>query len=126
MDGKKVFGFILLTAILGLVTFNSACKNNGPSNPYDIAFTPTPTPIIHITGSVNVAVQDKSQAVTGLTVYRHPPFRGGYLFRRHNYHGDRRFQPALPGSGELDFRCTGPNALSLRPQHNYHAGLNCQ
>jgi hypothetical protein len=51
----------------------SCDSKNGPALPFDVPFSPTPTQIVHITGSVNVAVQDKSQAVTGLTVLAIPP-----------------------------------------------------
>jgi hypothetical protein len=66
---------VILVLVFGISVFltSTACKKTGPASPYDLAFSPTPTPIIHITGSVNVAVQDKSQAVTGLMVLAIPP-----------------------------------------------------
>ena len=72
----KTFKKVLLILTLGGLTAFSwmGCNSkNGPSTPYDVSFTPTATPIVRITGSVNVAVQDKNQAVTGLTVFAIPP-----------------------------------------------------
>lgn len=63
---------ILLSAILP--TWFLGCQSNrGPSTPYDLAFTPTPTQIVHITGSVSAFVQDKGLAVPGLLVQAIPP-----------------------------------------------------
>ena len=71
---KYLLSVILVFVFAGsLFLTTTACKNTGPANPYDLAFSPTPTQIVHITGAVNVAVQDKSQAVAGLVVYAIPP-----------------------------------------------------
>ncbi len=72
----KKIGLLGLSSLLGLIflfQFVGCDSKSSPSTPYDLPFTPTPTQIVHITGSVNVAVEDKSQAVTGLTVYAIPP-----------------------------------------------------
>ena len=72
---KKNSGVILgiLLVASSSVIFSIGCQNKGPSNPYDLPFTPTPTQIIHITGSVNAFVQDKGLAVPGLLVQAIPP-----------------------------------------------------
>ncbi len=44
-----------------------------PAAPYDIAFSPTPTPVVQVIGPVGVAVADKGVGVVGLTVYAIPP-----------------------------------------------------
>lgn len=62
-------GIIFIPAFVVLV-LESSCKNNGPSTPYDIAFTPTP---VRIYGAVNVFVQDKGLAVPNLMVQAIPP-----------------------------------------------------
>lgn len=64
-----LFSMLPLAALLAL----NGCKNTGPSTPYDLSFTATPTPIAHITGPVNVSVVDKGLAVAGLTVEAVPP-----------------------------------------------------
>lgn len=73
---KKLF-FVIVTALFGafqISVFILGCNSkNGPATPYDLPFTPTPTQIVHITGPVMVSVQDKSAAVTGLTVLAIPP-----------------------------------------------------
>lgn len=66
----------LKLVIVGLVfSFGSlltsvACKNSGPSTPFDVAFTPTPA---RIYGPVQVSVVDKNQAVQGVSVIAIPP-----------------------------------------------------
>src|SRR5579885_1547759 len=71
---KRQISFLLVFLFCLLVILTPlACKNSGPSTPFDVSFTPTPTQVIRITGPVNVAVQDKSQAVTGLTIIAIPP-----------------------------------------------------
>lgn len=71
---KRQISFALFLPFCLLVILTPlACKNSGPSTPFDVSFTATPTPIVRITGPVNVAVQDKSQAVTGLTIIAIPP-----------------------------------------------------
>jgi len=68
-----IIGYFLF-GVVPISVFMAACNpKTGPATPYDMPFTPTPTQIVRITGAVNVAVQDKSQAVTGLTVYAIPP-----------------------------------------------------
>jgi hypothetical protein len=73
MKNRSLLLILFLLFCMGVLLNSTACKNTGPASPYDLAFSSTPTQIIHITGPVNVAVQDKSQAVTGLTVYAIPP-----------------------------------------------------
>lgn len=73
MDRELKYIVVFLSLALSVSLTFTACKNNAPSTPYDLGFTPTPTQIVHVTGAVNVAVQDKSQAVAGLTVYAIPP-----------------------------------------------------
>lgn len=80
---------VILFFVIGFSLFltSIACKNNGPTTPYDLPFTSTPTmtftptntftPTItstpQLTGSVLVAVQDKNLAVPGLLVEAIPP-----------------------------------------------------
>ena len=127
--GKKLINGLLIFILGGIqVLIGVGCHSqSGPATPYDLPFTPTPTQIVHITGAVNVAVQDKSQAVTGLlAIYAIPPSGAATYSASTTTTGIATFQPALPGSGELDFCCTGPNPLSLRPQHDHHACLSRQ
>ena len=72
---KKSFVIILGISLFAssVFVFTIGCQNKGPSNPYDLPFTPTPTQIVHITGPVNVFVQDKGLAVPGLIVQAIPP-----------------------------------------------------
>src|SRR5581483_679467 len=72
---KAVLAGVLFLAVpvLGIFIVSSGCKKGYPTTAYDVAYTPTPTPIVHIYGPVMVSVQDKSAAVTGLTVYAIPP-----------------------------------------------------
>lgn len=73
--GKKLINGLLIFILGGIqALIGVGCHSQiGPATPYDLPFTPTPTQIVHITGAVNVAVQDKSQAVAGLMVYAIPP-----------------------------------------------------
>src|ERR1035438_5682372 len=66
---------VILVLVFAISVFltSTACQNKGPGTPYDLPFTPTPTQIVHITGSVNVFVQDKGLAVPGLLVQAIPP-----------------------------------------------------
>lgn len=75
MKQKALFlaGLIVAAPILGLLMVQEGCKKGVPTTAYDIPFTATPTPIVHIYGPVLVSVQDKSAAVTGLTVLAIPP-----------------------------------------------------
>jgi hypothetical protein len=66
-----LFGLSGLAVLTGFLSL--ACQNKGPGTPYDLSFTPTPTQIVHITGSVSAFVQDKGLAVPGLLVQAIPP-----------------------------------------------------
>jgi len=70
-----------------------ACKNSGPSTPYDMAFTATPTPVAQITGPLNVVVQDNSQAVTGLQVLAIPPSGSVTYSQMTGIDGHAQFNP---------------------------------
>lgn len=75
MKKKALFltGIFVAAPVLGLLMFQEGCKKGVPTTAYDIPFTATPTPIVHIYGPVLCSVQDKSAAVTGLTVLAIPP-----------------------------------------------------
>jgi len=72
---KKKFAYLFTLSNLAVISvlLSLACQNKGPGVPYDIAFSPTPTPVIHVYGAVNVFVQDKNLAVPGLMVEAIPP-----------------------------------------------------
>ncbi len=69
--GKNIIIILgILLAAFSAFVCSTGCKNNGPSTPYDIAFTPTP---VRIYGAVNVFVEDKGIAVPNLVVKAIPP-----------------------------------------------------
>lgn len=75
---KKLIVVIAGSLVLfGLVL--TSCKNGGPSTPYDLPFSPTPTftftptPVVHVIGPVNVFVEDKGTGVPNLMVEAIPP-----------------------------------------------------
>lgn len=56
-----------------ILSVGMACKNSGPGVPYDLPFSPTPTPVVHVYGPVNVFVEDKGVGVPNLMVEGIPP-----------------------------------------------------
>ncbi len=73
MRNAFVYLVLLMLFPVGIVGIMVGCHSNSPSSPLDTAFSPTPTPIARITGSVQVAVVDKGAGVAGLTVEAIPP-----------------------------------------------------
>src|ERR1700677_2644485 len=80
---------VIMLFLFGVSAFltSTACKNSGPTTPYDLPFTSTPTMTFTSTitstptststpqlmGSVLASVQDKNLAVPGLVVEAIPP-----------------------------------------------------
>jgi len=76
----RIFGIFLFFSLwIFVVILSTSCKNSGPSTPYDMPFSPTPTftstptPVVHVIGPVNVFVEDKGVGVPNLMVEAIPP-----------------------------------------------------
>jgi len=93
--------FLFISGIALVISFG--CKAGGPISPFDQANTPTPTPIVRIVGPLNVAVQDKSQAVTGLTVLAIPPSGATTLSQATTTTGIATFNPPYLEIGNWTF-----------------------
>lgn len=100
--------YLFLALIFGLVPFSllvstEGCKKGVPTTAYDVPFTPTNTPIVHIYGPVMCSVQDKSAAVTGLTVLAIPPSGSATFSQATTTTGIATFNPPYLEVGNWTF-----------------------
>ena len=115
MKNAIIFIAVLVLSVSTIIVLDGCESKLGPSTPYDLPFSPTPTQIAHVYGPVMVSVVDKNLAVQGVSVLAIPPSGSATFSCPTTTTGISTFNPPYLEVGNWTFVVPQQNGFPFAP-----------